>query len=136
MRLVVDTNNILSALLNKGLSRKIINSQNIDFYTVDYALEEINKYRDYIVKKSGLTKEALDTMFSLFMENVVVVPYEKIKAKMKESMGIMENIDPKDAPILACALAIPNDGIWTQDKHFDKQNKVKVWSSKDLLEYI
>lgn len=136
MRLIVDTNNILSALLNKGLSRKIINSQNIDFYTLDYALEEINKYGDYIVDKSRLTKEAIDTMFSLFIENVTIVPYEKIEVKIKEAMDIMKNIDPKDAPILACALAIPNDGIWTQDKHFEKQNKVKIWNSKNLLKYI
>ena len=136
MRLIVDTNKILSALLNKGLSRKIINSQNIDFYTVDYALEEINKYMGHIVKKSGLTKDEINTMLSLFMENVDIISDEKVKSKINEAMDVMEDIDPKDAPILSCALAIPNDGIWTEDKHFEKQKRVKIWHSKDLLKYI
>ncbi|MBS3060935.1 MAG: hypothetical protein J4432_05530 [DPANN group archaeon] len=33
----------------------------------------------------------------------------------------------------ALALSIDNDGLWTADKDFDKQNKIKVWKTKDLI---
>ena len=52
MRLIVDTNRILSALVRDGRDRKVISSQNMDFFTLDYVLEEIGKYRRYIVNKS------------------------------------------------------------------------------------
>ncbi len=136
MRLIVDTNIILSALLKEGLDRKIITSQNIEFYSLDYSLEEIEKYIDYIIKKSKLSKTEVETLLNLFMENIIIVSDEEIKAKIDEAMKIMKDIDIKDSPILACALAIPNDGIWSHDKHFEKQNRVKVWLSKDLLSYI
>jgi len=55
---------------------------------------------------------------------------------MPEALKIMENIDINDAPILACALAIRNQGIWTEDKHFEKQGKVRMWKSIELLDYV
>lgn len=42
MKIVVDTNRILAALLSKGDTRRIILSGNIEFYTLDYVTEEIN----------------------------------------------------------------------------------------------
>ena len=136
MRIVVDTNRILSALLKEGTDRKIISSQNIDFFSLGYALDEIENHMDYIIGKSGLPKENVDTLLNLIMEKIDIVPHEEIEAKMNEAMEIIEKIDQKDAPILACALAIQNDGIWSEDKHLHKQKRVKAWHSEDLLEYI
>jgi predicted nucleic acid-binding protein len=48
----------------------------------------------------------------------------------------MYNIDPKDAPILACALSMPNDGLWTEDKHLKKQGKAKVYNTQEMIELI
>jgi len=42
-------------------------------------------------------------------------------------------IDQKDAPYIALALTIENDGIWTADKHFKKQNYIKVFTTEDLI---
>ena len=64
------------------------------------------------------------------------VTYEAKPTHLYTDEEIMKDIDVKDAPFLAAALAIPNDGIWSHDKHFEKQNKVKVWISKELLKYI
>ena len=48
----------------------------------------------------------------------------------------MKDIDIKDSPILACALSIPNEGIWTEDKDFEKQTKIPIWKTKVLKEYV
>src|SRR3989338_446329 len=104
MKLIVDSNRILSALIKNGLKRKILSSEEL--------------------------------LFLLIFQNIKIISDEKVKSKMKEAMEIMKNIDIDDSPILACALAIPNDGIWTEDKHFDKQNKVKVWKTKYLIDKV
>jgi len=133
MRLVVDTNRIISALIKEGYSRAIICSLSHDFYTLEYVIKEVEKYMDYIVKKSKMTKREVDLLFILFMQNVSIVNDTIVKTELDKATDAMRDIDIWDAPILACALAIPNDGIWTEDKHFDKQNLAKVWHTKDLI---
>jgi predicted nucleic acid-binding protein len=113
-----------------------LSSKNIEFFTVDYVTKEISKYKSVITEKSTMSPEADDTLFSLVMENINIIPEEDVKSKMKEAFHIMKDIDTKDAPFVAAALTMPNDGIWSHDKHFEKQNKVKIWLAKDLLKYI
>ncbi len=135
MRLIVDTNIIISALVKDGLARAIMNNNLIEFHAPDYAINEVNKHMDEIIKKSKLDKSKIDLLFSLLMQNVDIVPEEIIKPKIDGAISIMKNVDINDAPILACALAIPNDGIWTEDKHLEKQNKAKVWKTRELISY-
>jgi predicted nucleic acid-binding protein len=83
-----------------------------------------------------MSKENVGLLFALFSENIEIVPDNDIKLKMPEAIKIMEKIDINDAPILACALAIRNDGVWTEDRHFEKQDKVRMWKSAELLNYL
>ncbi len=136
MKLIVDTNRIIAALIKDGLARAIVSSKNIEFYTPDYVLDEVKKHFDYIIRKSGMTKENIELLFLLFMQNIRTILDKEIKVKIKEAIKIMKDIDINDAPILACALAMPNDGIWTEDKHFEQQNIIKVWKTKDLMRLI
>ena len=45
----------------------------------------------------------------------------------------MDMIDPKDTPFIALALAVENDGVWSEDRRFEQQSRVKVWKTKELL---
>lgn len=56
-----------------------------------------------------------------------------IKNKMNDARKIMDRIDPDDSPFIALALAIENDGVWTEDKHFEKQKVVRAWKTTELL---
>jgi predicted nucleic acid-binding protein len=44
---------------------------------------------------------------------------------MDDAKEIMDNIDPSDTPFIALALAVENDGIWSDDEHFNKQNRIR-----------
>jgi len=48
---------------------------------------------------------------------------------------IMDKIDPDDTQFIAAALATNSD-IWSDDTHFTKQNKVKVWTTKELIKSL
>ena len=136
MRIIVDTNRIISALIKEGLTRDVITSEKIEFYSLDYVTEEVRKYIEYIISKSTLNKKEIELLFMLLMEKINIVPDEKINTYMKEAINIMKDIDERDAPIVACALAVSNEGIWTEDKHFKQQNKVRVWTTEELSKYI
>jgi predicted nucleic acid-binding protein len=58
---------------------------------------------------------------------------EKTLPHRKLALELMGKIDPDDVPILATALAYEGSAIWTSDKHFQKQSKVKILSTADLL---
>jgi len=50
----------------------------------------------------------------------------------EEANEIMGNIDSDDVLFIATALAF-NCPIWSEDKHFKQQDKVKVFTTKELL---
>ena len=88
---------------------------------------------NYILEKTGMDKKDVDILFSLFMQNIKIIPEEDIKTNMKKALEIMKSIDSKDAPIVACALSVKNSIIWSEDKHFDKQSKITIYKTKDLF---
>ena len=65
-----------------------------------------------------------------------MVPIDEYEKKMNEGMKIIGNIDEKDAQFIALALSIENDGIWSNDKHFEKQKKIKVFKTIDTLNLL
>jgi predicted nucleic acid-binding protein len=71
-----------------------------------------------------MNEKEFELLFGLVMEDIKIVPDKKIKAQMKKAIDVMKDIDINDSPILACAFAIPNEGIWSEDKDFYKQNIV------------
>lgn len=83
-----------------------------------------------------MDEREFELLFTLVMENIIIVPDKKVKDQMKKAIDIMKDADIKDSPILACALTFPNEGIWTEDKDFDKQKNVKIWKTKDLKKYL
>ncbi|NOR59538.1 MAG: hypothetical protein GQ469_02765 [Methanosarcinales archaeon] len=48
----------------------------------------------------------------------------------------MKDIDPDDTPFLALAMKTKVDGIWSEDKGFQRQNCVKVYRTLELVEFL
>jgi len=89
-----------------------------------------------ILEKSGLTKEEFDILFSLLTETIKIIKKESYINNVKEAQKIIGHIHKEDIPFVALALTIPNDGIWSEDKHFLQQNKIKVFNTQDILKQV
>lgn len=48
----------------------------------------------------------------------------------------MDRIDPSDTPFIALALSIESDGIWSDDDHFQMQDRVRIWKTKELVRFL
>lgn len=70
------------------------------------------------------------------LEKITLVPFEEFEHEYDRAMRIMETIDQNDAPFLAVALALGMPGIWTEDRHFFRQDLITVYSTRDLIELI
>ena len=133
MKLVVDTSVLIAALMKDSAVRELLLNPLFEFYVPEHYIEEIEKHMGEIAKRSGLIAENMYLLLGILLTSVQVVPKERILEKMKEAEQIMGKIDMDDTPFIALALSFPNDGVWSEDRHFLKQNRVKVWLTKDLL---
>ena len=136
MRLVIDTNVFMAGLLKDSIVRKVLSSENIQFFIPEHALDELEKHKNTLIKKANINAAEFDEMVSLLLENIEVVPESKIKAKFKEAKDVMKDIDIKDSPFIATVLSIECDGLLTFDEHFQKQNKIKIFKIKDLINIL
>src|SRR3990167_2349888 len=135
MRLIADSSSIISALIKDSSSRKIINKSSLRFIIPEYIFTEIDEHKEDILSKSKMDRNKLDLMFSMIKEKVEIIPESEIKHR-DEAKEIMDKIDPDDTIFVALGLSIKNNGIWSDDKHFEKQDRIKVWKTEDLLDYI
>ena len=133
MRLVIDTNRIIAALIKDSVTRRLILLSGIRFVTVGLALKEINKYRREIMEKTGNSEEELNMILSLLFKKIEIVDDIAIESKMQQARRIMDKIDKDDTKFVALALATENNGIWSDDRHFRMQNTLMVFTTKDLL---
>lgn len=136
MRLVLDTNILIAALIKDSLTRDILFLPDFEFLVPEYALEEVNRHRAKIARHSRLKYTEIDLLLSLLLESVTVVPAEKIAPHLKTAEALIGNIDPGDVPFVALALAVENDGIWSNDRAFERLSGIKLWKTSDIMVYL
>lgn len=135
MRLVVDTNILISALIKGSVTRKIITHLKAKLYSPMFLQEEVEKYQNEILRKANLNETEFKVLFDQIKSKVIFLEYGSFSLKYDEAKKIMDKIDSKDTPFIAAALATGSD-IWSDDKHFEKQKKVKVWKTGDLAKLV
>lgn len=133
MKLVVDTNVFIAALLKESVTRRILLHPSFEFFAPEFAFEEIEAHSVELVAKSGLSRYRLLKVIDTIRDHVTVVPFTTFHSTYRRAMDMMREIDLSDAPFLALALSFENDGVWTNDSHFHQQNAVRVWSTGDLV---
>lgn len=135
MRLVVDVNVVFSALVNKGESSKVFETnkrlRQWQFIAPDFLLFELNQISDKLQSVTRLTKEELSFAFLFITEQIEFIPFSTFLDRLVEAMQLNMN----DSPYLALALAC-NCPIFSGDKGLKKQTKVKVFSPRDLLDTL
>ncbi len=136
MRLVLDSNRLIAGLLKSSTSRQILLSDLFEFYAPDYLLEEVNKYREYIEKKARITSSVFDLILTILMEKITLIPFQQFRVEFDLALDIMKIVDEKDSAFLAIGMLLKLDGIWTEDKDFQKQNVLNVYSTKELLDFM
>ena len=136
MKLIIDTNILISSLLKDSISRELLLNEFFEFYLPEIVLREVNKYLPYIIQKSKLSEEEIKKLLNTILENLNLVPIDEYKGKMNEGLEIIGNIDEKDTQFVALALAIENVGIWSNDKHLNKQEKIQVYKTKDIINLL
>ena len=134
MRLIVDTSVIISALIKDSLARRLLRHIPAELLTIPHSAQELENHKRELIEKLSVSKVEFDKIVENLMDRLIMLNDQVVLEKMKEARKIMDHIDPFDTPFISAALAV-NADIWSNDTHFEKQNKIKVWKTKDL-EYL
>jgi len=117
MRVVVDTNVLISAVFRDRLPEDVIlflvGSPDMDWIATEKIVQE---YRDVLHrKKFGLTEAVIQKWDKMIEEVILMVP---------DSIVIDFPRDQKDAIFLSCALSADADFLITGDKDFSEAKKI------------
>lgn len=132
MKLVVDANVVISALIANSKTRELIVTLEPDLLTPEVVHNEIGNYKDLIVEKSGMDADRVNQFIELLFQYIDVIPATDFYPFIEQANKAIGATDPDDILYVACALAC-EASIWSDDSDFDEQDLVPVYSTSDVL---
>ena len=133
MRIVLDANIVIAALLGSETALKIIISQKHQFYAPHKIIDEIKKYKQYICGKAGQTAEEFHINFEALLIFIKVLDYAEYEAYTEKAKAAIAERDWNDTDYIACALAASADFIWSNDKDFTSQKLIPIKTTEQLV---
>ena len=129
---VINTNIVISALVKKSYTYKLITSGLLRLYAPKIMIDEILEHIDEISERSGLTKIEVLFFLNILLEYIIVVDESVYADRIEDAYKICKKFDEKDTPFVALAmkLKIP---IWSNDKGLkEKQDAVEVLTTLEI----
>src|SRR3989338_8856333 len=103
MKIVIDSNRVIAALIKDSTTRNILFDDKFEFIAPDTIKIEISKYKTIIIEKAGIAEDEFDVLLSLIFEHISIVPqneYDEFVAKFQNDIK-----DPNDIPYIAACIA-------------------------------
>ena len=136
---VVDANVLISIMIS-GKSSYKPSLTFFDFFTPDFVLEEIDKYKPTILEKTKLSTEELQRFTFFVFNQVSVIPRIVISEEaIEKAFELTKDIDIKDLSYVALAIEL-DCVLLTRDKQLIKGVKKKgfrkIMTFEDFLSSI
>lgn len=134
MELIIDANVLMSALIaTEGKTYDLIYNDRIKLFAPEYLMEELEKHKSEILTKSGLSESDFELFLSLISSRIESISKSEFAVFASKAEELTP--DPNDAEYFALALKY-NCAIWSNDKRLKSQDKVRVYSTAELLKLI
>ncbi len=134
MNVIIDTNIILSAIIKDSLTRHLIISSNVLFYYPEQSFDEVLRNKKIVLEKTKMPQEEFNMKLITLFKYIDVIKNEELLDYAEEADKIIGHIHKNDVPFIAAALAKPAI-IWSNDQHFQKQDKIRVITTNDIINY-
>ncbi len=133
MKIVLDTNSLFSFFWKGSLVTKLLLREH-ELYSPEFALEELDKHKTEISKKTKLSQVEYEEFKTLLKEAVKFMAFSEYSDKIPEAFKILPE-HTKDIDFLALALKL-NAAIVSNDKELLKQSKIEVFNKSRLSELL
>jgi len=133
MKLVVDTNILYTYFWKHSLTKKLIMRKDLELFAPEFGLEEINKYKTDIIKKTKISEDKFRELKFDIAISVKFIPVEEYRGFLKRALEISP--DPNDIDFFALSLKL-NLPIWSNDALLKNQTKIRILTTKEILGLI
>ncbi len=136
MKLIVDANELFSALIAKGRGKQtkkldLLFSDDVELFSPALLFRELEKNRELIKRKAGFSDQDMETLIEILKLRIKVIPADTVLTALEKAKEICPQL--KDAPYFAAALVL-NCPLWSGDKKLKEQSIVRVLNTKELVE--
>ena len=132
MKLVADTSVLYSFFNEQSEAREL--ASKVRLVSPRFSLSEIQEHKEDI--KSSFKLEEWQYEFILrfwVLKFVEFIPESKYIKQFEKSMHLSPDSDDIDFFALSLKLGCP---IWSNDPHFKMQSEVRVFTTKELIEFL
>ena len=133
MRLIVDANILFATLIKNSKTYDLILDKHLQLYTPEFIFIELEKYKQELLRKAHRSVGEFHKLIEDLKRIIVIVSLDELLPFLENAENISP--DPKDETYFALALKL-NCGIWSNDKRLKKQDKVKIYSTEDLIKVL
>lgn len=131
MKLVVDSNVLFTFFWKNSAARELFLNQDLELFSPEFALQEINKYHDEIMIKTKLTPNEFNKLKHELTAYIEFVSIKEYSSFLKPASEITPDKDYVDFAALSLKLACP---IWSNDLVLKNQKHFKVLTTKEVIE--
>jgi predicted nucleic acid-binding protein len=109
MKLVVDANTVISALISEGKVLKVFKANSAlhkyELFAPDLLISETLKHRGDIILQAGISEELFDKTLKYLLSEINIVPKEEFDEQINKALDILST-HTKDVPYLALSLKL------------------------------
>jgi len=133
MKLVVDANVLFSALIKQSITAEILLDLSLNICATEFMLEKFEKHKQEILSKTNRTEDEFNDIFKIITEIITIFPSEEYENHINAAEEISP--DANDTEYFALALK-QNCPIWSNDKKLKQQDKIKIYSTEELIKVL
>ncbi len=130
MRVVIDANVVMAMLIRPGKPIGLLFRNDIEAFAPELLLKELINNQETITKKSKLKEEEIGRLLDTLKKKILFIPERSFLTYKRRAAGICP--DKKDITYFALALSL-NCAIWTNEKKLQNQDKIKIYTTHELL---
>lgn len=134
MKVVIDSNRIIAALIKEHTTRSILFNNKFQFCAPSFIKSEVYKYKKHIMKKAELDELEFALLIELIFDKITIVSYKEYQNFLEYFTNKVNDV--KDIPYLAACKFCKAEGIWTHDPHFKRQKEIKIFTNINMLAFI
>lgn len=104
MKLIVDTNVAVSAIVRKSVSRELLFHPALELYSPAFIFEELREHEPEISRKAGISAQEFNELLAALGKVIRILPSASIMPFIPEAKTVIA--DPDDLPFVAAAIAL------------------------------
>jgi predicted nucleic acid-binding protein len=133
MKAVVDTNILFSFFWEESLTRRMLVTSSYQLISPKIALDELVKYKEDIIKKTGINVREFKNYFSELKQIIKFVDKVDYGDFIEDAIKISP--DKKDADFFALCLK-ESCFLWSNDNLLKRQSRINVFSTKEIIDFL